>query len=194
MLVVGCGETPNDPETSQSYEDSQALTSSEQVNEALTGGAEPIPSDIPVVNADTMQALRRQAVLQKKVFVVDCWATWCGSCVAMFPHLHKAMKERGEGVTLMSLTFDEGEASIKQAGEFLTKQDAWDNAYLAEQGSEAKDALSNALSESWDGGALPAVFVYAPDGSVALEFTKTRGEVQDWVDEIAQAVDQVLSE
>eukprot|EP00752_Nemacystus_decipiens_P013528 g11986.t1 len=192
-LLAGCGETPSHPGTSEPAEESQAIAASKGINEASGGGSEPLASAIPQVNADTFAALRRQAAMQGKVLVVDCWATWCPSCIAMFPHLHKAMKERGDGVIMMSLTFDEGEELTKKAEAFLTKRDAWDNAYQAAQDADDKDALVKALSDTWDGGALPAVFVYAPDGSVALEFTETRGEVQDWVDEIAQAVDQALS-
>lgn len=150
--------------------------------------------EIPIINANTITALRRQAALQNKVLVVDCWATWCPSCVAMFPHLHKAMKERGDDVMLISLTFDEGEALTEKAGQFLTKHDAWDNAYQATPDSDEKDAIAKALSDNWDGGALPAIFVYKPDGSTAHEMLETRGDLKDWVGEITEAVDGALSE
>ncbi|MFK7787996.1 MAG: TlpA family protein disulfide reductase [Phycisphaeraceae bacterium] len=149
---------------------------------------------IPVVDAAAITDLRKQAASDGKVLVVDCWATWCGSCVAMFPHLHKAMKERGDDVLLVSLTFDEGEDLAKQAAAFLNKQKATDNAYIAAEGSDAKDAIAKALSDTWDGGALPAVFVYKPDGTTAYEMLETRGKVQEWVDRIAAAVDQAMSE
>ncbi|MEM9346569.1 MAG: TlpA disulfide reductase family protein [Planctomycetota bacterium] len=161
--------------------------------EVVETGPEPA-MEITVLDAEGITKLRKQVAADGKVLVIDCWATWCSSCVEMFPHLHKAIKERGEDVVLASLSYDEGEASAVKAGEFLTEQDAWDNSYIATGGSDARDAIAEALSETWDGGALPAVFVYAPDGSVALEFTETRGDVQDWVNEITSAVDASLSE
>ncbi|MEM6260116.1 MAG: thioredoxin domain-containing protein [Planctomycetota bacterium] len=161
--------------------------------EAVETDPEPT-MEITVLDAEGITKLREQVVADGKVLVIDCWATWCGSCVEMFPHLHKAIKERGAGVVLASLSYDEGEASVVKAGAFLTEQGAWDNAYIATEGSDARDAIAKALSPNWDGGALPAVFVYAPDGSVALEFTETRGDVQDWVKKITSAVDASLSE
>jgi thiol-disulfide isomerase/thioredoxin len=199
VLLPGCDEqasVPAGPELiSESEIPGTPITSAGDLKEALGGpDSKPVEREFPVVNADTLKALRRQASAQGKVLVIDCWATWCGSCVAMFPHLHKAIKERGDGVVLMSLSFDEGDESLKEAAAFLTKQDAWDNAYIAEAGSDAKDLVAAALSENWDGGALPAVFVYQPDGTVAYELLETRGEVQDWVDGITAAVDAALIE
>ena len=171
LLLTGCGEAK------------QA--------DVATG---PEVRSIPVADAEAITLLRKEAADAGKVLVIDCWATWCPSCVVMFPHLHKAIKERGDGVLLVSLTFDEGEAATQQAGEFLTRQDAWDNAYRAAEGSDATAAIAQALSDDWGGNILPAVFVYRPDGTTAYELLETRGEVQDWVDGIAGAVDSALQD
>ncbi|MEM9109258.1 MAG: TlpA disulfide reductase family protein [Planctomycetota bacterium] len=188
--MTGCGEA----ESAATQNESKTIAQSREINKQLGGGAEPMERVIPVADAAALTALREQVVADGKVLVIDCWATWCGSCVEMFPHLHKAIKERGAGVVLASLSYDEGEASVVKAGAFLTEQGAWDNAYIATEGSDAKDAIAKALSPNWDGGALPAVFVYKPDGTTAYEMLETRGEVKDWVDGIAAAVDEALSE
>jgi thiol-disulfide isomerase/thioredoxin len=195
-LLVGCGETQRDADNAETNADSRSITTSEQVNEQLDGGSEAMEMDIPVVNAATLKALRRQAKAQGKVLVIDCWATWCPSCVVMFPHLHKAIKERGDGVIMASLCFDEGQGldTLSAIGAFLNKHDAWDNAYQAAAGSDATDAIAQALSDNWGGNILPAVFVYGPDGTTAYEFLETRGEVQDWVDRITGAVDSALQD
>ena len=168
LLLPGCGEA-----------------------EQVTG---PEIREIPVVDADAVTELRKQAAAEGKVLVIDCWATWCSSCVAMFPKLHEAMQERGDDVMLVTLNYDEGADAVKKAGAFLTEQHAWDNAYITAEGFDAKDAITTALSDTWDGGALPAVFVYKPDGSSAYEMLETRGEVQDWVAGIASAVDEALQD
>ena len=202
-LLTGCGESGTDADQTAEPDAAPATTPSDRAaiadQDDEPGPTLPVDdndgvfaNEIPEVNAATLKALRRQAAVQDKVLVIDCWATWCSSCVAMFPHLHQAMKERGDDVILISLTFDEGEALIEKAPQFLTEQNAWNNAYRAAEGSDAKDAIAKALSANWDGGVLPAVFVYKPDGAMAYEMLETRGEVQDWVDEIAQAVDQAL--
>ncbi|MEM6259696.1 MAG: TlpA disulfide reductase family protein [Planctomycetota bacterium] len=189
LVITGCGEA----ESTATQNESKTIAQSREINKQIRGGSEPIERTIPVADAAALTALREQAAEEGKVLVIDCWATWCGSCVAMFPHLHKAMKERGDGVMLVSLTFDEDEELTRKAGEFLTKQDAWDGALQAAEG-DARDEVPKALSDTWDGGALPAVFVYKPDGTTAYEMLETRGEVKDWVDGIAAAVDEALSE
>ena len=172
LLISGCGQEPK------------------QEQEQDVHG--PAKRPLPIADAEAITTLRQQAVAQGKVLVIDCWATWCSSCVAMFPHLHEAMMQRREEVLLISLCYDEGESSIDKASAFLTQQHAWDNAHRAAEGADAKDAIAKALGEQWDGGALPAVFVYKPDGTLVYELLETRGEVQDWVDEITQAVDAAL--
>lgn len=197
LLLPGCEEeSAPPPEPSVTVGDriavDRATIYKDSDGSPLGSHADLIVREIPVAGEDTIETLRKSAASQGKVLVIDCWATWCGSCVVMFPHLHKAMKERGDGVMLVSLTFDEGEELTKKAGEFLTKQDAWEGALQAAEGSDAKDAIAAVLSDTWDGGVLPAVFVYNPDGTTAYELLETRGEVQDWVDGIAAAVDAAL--
>lgn len=189
-LLTACdGQDSSRQEVEQRVDD--VLKQAEQV---LSTPSELESKEIPVVSAADLTKLRKQAADNGKVLVIDCWATWCGSCVAMFPKLHKALKERGDRVVVISLSFDEGEELVKEAGDYLTKQDAWDNAYLAQAGSDATDAIAKALGDNWDGNILPAVFVYKPDGTTAYELLETRGEVKDWVDEITAEVDDALQD
>lgn len=193
LLLPGCNEEPgSDTGPELLSEDELEGVPIESTDVDQEGASEDQPQSIPVVDDAAITALRKQAAAQGKVLVIDCWATYCSSCVAMFPHLHQAMKKRGDDVMLVSLSFDEGESSIKKAGQFLTEQDAWHNAYLAKQGSDAKDRIAQALSETWNGGALPAVFVYKPDGTTAYELLEIRGGVKDWVAQITAAVDKAL--
>ncbi len=147
------------------------------------------PADwtLPAVDAEGFAALREQAAAEGQVLVVDTWATWCTSCLAMFPKLHAAMAERGDNVRLVSLCFDEGEDSVAQAERFLIDRHAWQDAVIADP--DAKDAIAESVGGAWDGGVLPAVFVFGKDGKLAYEMTETRGEVDDWVAAIAAAVD-----
>ncbi len=150
------------------------------------------PSDwsMPVLDTDAFARLREEAAAAGQVLVVDCWATWCSSCVAMFPQLHEAMAQRGEKVRLVSLCYDEntndGEDYLAKARAFVIDQHAWKNAYLVDPAS--KQAIGRSLSEDF-GGALPAVFVLGKDGQLVFAMLETRGEVADWVADIAKAVD-----
>jgi len=150
--------------------------------------------ELPMLDAAAVSELRRQTLAQGKVLVIDCWATWCGSCVAMFPKLHEKMKAYGEDVRLVTLCFDEGEAYVNKAGAYLTEQDAWVDAYRAAEGSEAKTAIAGVVSGSWEGGTLPAVLVFGPgDTMPSYELLETEGEVENWVAQIDEAVTQQLS-
>ena len=166
------------------------------VTDAKDHPAPPADWSLPVLDTESFAALRKQTAEDGKVLVIDCWATWCGSCVAMFPKLHEAMEARGDKVVLVSLSYDEnaddGEDYIARAEKFLIKQHAWEHAYVADPAS--KDAIAESASEEWGGGALPAVFVFGTDGKLAYEMLETRGEVEDWVAEIAAAVDKASEE
>lgn len=185
ILLTGCG-------------DSQAPAGDGTAPPAADAKDHPAPPDdwsLPVLDAEGFAALRKQTAEDGTVLVVDCWATWCGSCVAMFPKLHEAMEARGDKVVLVSLSYDEnaddGEDYIAKAEKFLINQHAWEHAYVADPAS--KDAIAESASEEWGGGALPAVFVFGTDGKLAYEMLETRGEVEDWVAEIAAAVDTAAS-
>lgn len=197
LLFTGCGDestkqTPDaasgDTTPTQAEADEQATHEQE---------AEPTEQKFEVLDAAGIKALREQAADRDQVLVIDVWATWCPSCVAMFPKLHAAMKERGDKVKLVSLCYDEnspnGPDFVAKAKEFITAHHAWDGAYLAASG-EAKDELPAAMGGSWDDGVLPAVFVYGPDGALVHEMLATEGDVDQWVAGIGSAVDQAASE
>jgi thiol-disulfide isomerase/thioredoxin len=185
LLLIGCGEGTAESDTG-------AATSANA--NADDHPAPPDDWELPVVDAEGFAELRERTAKAGKVLVVDGWATWCGSCVAMFPQLHEAMNKRSDDVVLVSFCYDEnsegGEDYIAKARDFLVEQHAWEDAYLVDP--SAKEAVGEAMSEAWDGVTLPAVFVYGPDGELAYEMLETRGEPADWVAEIAEAVDRAV--
>lgn len=153
--------------------------------------APPADWSMPVLDLDGFNKLREETAANGQVLVVDCWATWCSGCVAMFPQLHDAMAKRGDKVRLVSLSYDEntddGEDYLAKAREFVIDHHAWQDAYLADPAS--KEAIRQALGEDFDG-VLPAVFVYGKDGQRAFALLELRGEAEDWVAEISSAVDE----
>lgn len=175
MLLVGCAESDT-PETAPSQ----------------SGVVPPAGWELVEIDAEAFTALREQAKADGVVLVVDGWATWCDSCVAMFPLLHQEIKAKGDKVRLVSLCFDEGDDYIAKAMAYLITQQAWQDAYLAAPGADAKETLAEATStqEGWGGGVLPAVFVYRPDGTLAYEMLQTEGNPKDWVQQIGAAVDR----
>ena len=84
---------------------------------------------------DPAPATRPEAMLQgeavkdfKKgeVYVFECWASWCGPCIAAIPHLNELHKQMGKkGVVITGVNVWEGEhdaASARRAKDFLKNQ------------------------------------------------------------------------
>lgn len=192
VCLPGCGDQAPAPSgtATDADADTPAATHSEKQPNPVTNAPEHA-----LIDAEAFTALRAQAQADGKVLVVDCWATWCPSCLVMFPKLHAAMKERGDQVRLVSVCFDEGEDYIEKAGAYLSKQKAWEDAYLLKAGAEQKEAFAEATgSEDFGGTVLPAVFVYGPGGELAYEMLETEGEPADWVASIAAAADQAADQ
>lgn len=88
-----------------------------------------------------------------KVVVVDFWATWCGPCREMMPHLSQLQQRRGaEGLVVIGLT-DEEEAKVAP---FLRK-----NPVSYAVGIGAAD-----VHKAWGVSSLPTAFVVGRDGKV----------------------------
>ncbi|MBM3868453.1 MAG: redoxin domain-containing protein [Verrucomicrobia bacterium] len=81
----------------------------------------------PATRPETM--IQGEAVkdFQKgEVYVFECWASWCGPCVAAIPHLNQLHKQMGKkGVVITGVNVWESErdaASAQRAKDFLKSQ------------------------------------------------------------------------
>jgi thiol-disulfide isomerase/thioredoxin len=81
----------------------------------------------PATRPETM--LQGEAVkdFQKgEVYVFECWASWCGPCIAAIPHLNELYKQMGKkGVVITGVNVWESErdaASAQRAKDFLKTQ------------------------------------------------------------------------
>ena len=81
----------------------------------------------PATRPETM--LQGEAVKDFKkgeVYVFECWASWCGPCVAAIPHLNQLHKQMGKkGVVITGVNVWESErdaASAQRAKDFLKAQ------------------------------------------------------------------------
>lgn len=124
---------------------------------------------------DPAPATRPEAMLQgeavkefKKgeVYVFECWASWCGPCVAAIPHLeelHKKMARNGVVITGVNVWESERDAASAQRAKDFLKSQGTKMSYRVALGGKAfiKDWL-----EAADVNGIPHAFVVS-DGKIA---------------------------
>jgi len=104
------------------------------------------------------------------VYVVEFWATWCGPCVAAFPHLSELQKKFGEKVTFVGVNIwdkrdDETEAQrIDRVTEFVKGQGARMGYTVAvEDGTKMADTWMTKAKQN----GIPCAFIVDGSGKVA---------------------------
>jgi thiol-disulfide isomerase/thioredoxin len=104
-----------------------------------------------------------------KVVVLDCWSTSCPPCVKEFPGLVKLAAKHGDRVKCLSLCFDydgldKPEDLVPPVEAFLEKVGAGQigNLFASEE--------ADSLYEKLDLVSVPAIYVWRPDGSLAVRY------------------------
>lgn len=139
---------------------------------AAAAGWRAAPADDPPVavaavdHAGLMQEVARH---RGKVVVLDCWSTSCPPCVKEFPGLVRLAAAHPEDVACLSLAVDyEGigaaEDVLPAVRAFLERVGA--GRVINMVSTEESDALYRKL----DLASVPAVYVWRPDGSLAVRF------------------------
>jgi len=125
-----------------------------------------------------------------KYTIVDAWSTTCGPCKENFPHLvemHRKFAKRGLAVISLSLDDPSDKAAVTEAERFLKdKKAAFTNVLLDENFGEGFERLNI--------NAIPAVFVYGPDGKEVKRFTMDDPNNQFTYDEVEKAVSALLGD
>jgi len=121
----------------------------------------------PATRPETM--LQGEAVkdFQKgEVYVFECWASWCGPCIAAIPHLnelHKQMGKKGVVITGVNVWESERDAASAQRAKDFLKAQGDEMSYRVALGGKAfiKDWL-----EAAEVNGIPHAFVVA-EGKIA---------------------------
>lgn len=104
-----------------------------------------------------------------KVVVLDCWSTSCPPCVEEFPRLVSLAANHGDAVVCLSLAVEydgigKPDDFISPVQGFLEKVGA--GGVVNFVASEEADAVYRKL----DLESVPAVYIWKPDGSLAIRF------------------------
>ena len=121
----------------------------------------------PATRPETM--LQGEAVKDFKkgeVYVFECWASWCGPCIAAIPHLndlHKQMGKKGVVITGVNVWESERDAASAQRAKDFLKSQGDKMSYRVALGGKAfiKDWL-----EAAEVNGIPHAFVVA-EGKIA---------------------------
>jgi len=133
---------------------------------------------------------RLAANKQIKYTVVDAWSTTCGPCKENFPHvveMHRKFSKKGLAVVSLSLDDPSDKAAVQEAEKFLKdRKAAFTNVLLNENFGEGFEKLNI--------NAIPAVFIFGPDGKEVKRFTMDDVNNQFTYDEVEKAIVALLGE
>ncbi|MFM7243504.1 MAG: TlpA family protein disulfide reductase [Planctomycetaceae bacterium] len=124
---------------------------------------------VAITTVDHAGLMREVARHRGKVVVLDCWSTSCPPCVKEFPGLVRLAAAHPEDVACLSLAVDyEGIGTpddvLPAVREFLERVGA--GRVINMVASEESDAIYRKL----DLASVPAVYVWRPDGALAVRF------------------------
>jgi len=141
------------------------------------------------LNFDAFKARLAQAGSKNyRYTLVDAWSTTCAPCKENFPHLVEMHRKfAGKGLQVVSLSLDDvsDAKAVEAAKAFLREKKAtFLNVLLDEEFGVGFDKL--------DFNALPAVFVFGPDGKLLKKFTMDDPNNQFTYDEVEKAVAGLL--
>jgi thiol-disulfide isomerase/thioredoxin len=121
----------------------------------------------PATRPETMlQGVAVKDFQKGEVYVFECWASWCGPCIAAIPHLnelHKQMGKKGVVITGVNVWESERDAASAQRAKDFLKSQGDKMSYRVALGGKAfiKDWL-----EAAEVNGIPHAFVVA-DGKIA---------------------------
>ena len=143
---------------------------------AATGSEKPAAASSTLVAGSKAPALKfakfvkGEPVTEFKagqVYIVEFWATWCGPCRPLFPHLSKLQKQYGDKLTVIGVSIWEQQQSavapfVEEMGDKMSYRVAMDDM----SGDKAGFMATNWMQAAKQGG-IPSAFIVDQTGTVA---------------------------
>lgn len=141
------------------------------------------PPPMPVTVDDIRRLVDESSA---KVVFVNVWATWCGPCRDELPALVKLKQRLGsDGLDLLLVSAD-FDVPVDKIATFLTSQGVDFQTYIK---TEKDQEFKQAMSPEWSG-AIPATFVYTPDGEL-FDFWEGAATYEAFEAKAKEAMEQV---
>lgn len=151
-----------------------ALTAADEPKKAAPKKDPPPKPAVTLKVGDAAPALKATKWLQGdevksfetgKVYIVEFWATWCGPCIVMMPHMAELQNHyRSKGVTIIGYTAKDPNNSAEKVETFVSKRGpklGYTMAYADDRSSY--DAWMRAAGRN----GIPCCFVVGKDSKIA---------------------------
>lgn len=134
-----------------------------KIPELFIGSKAPELQIAKYVKGDSVQQFE-----EGTVYVVEFWATWCGPCIAAFPHLSELQSEYKGDVQFIGVNVWEG---VEDQGERISKVES----FVEDQGDRMSYTVAvengSAMADTWmrpaGQGGIPAAFIVDGTGTIA---------------------------
>lgn len=158
---AGDADAPAEDEGTEEGTDTTGASAKRDTSE--TSGLEDLPPNVSLATAKEIRELIEAG--EGGITVVNFWATWCPPCVKEMPELARFYEDyKDKGVTFLSFSADHHSTTKSTVVPFVNSYELPFPVHVMYL--ENPDELTEELPLDWDG-ALPATFVFGPDGSVA---------------------------
>jgi len=111
-----------------------------------------------------LQGTEVKSFAPDKVYVVEFWATWCGPCIVMMPHMSQLQQEYKDKATFVGFTAKDPNNSQEKVAAFVEKRGPklkYTFAYADDR--DTYDAWMKAANQN----GIPCCFVVGKDGKIA---------------------------
>jgi thiol-disulfide isomerase/thioredoxin len=153
----------------------------------------------PVKATKWLQGTEISSFAEGKTYVMEFWATWCGPCIVMMPHMGELQAEyRSKGVTFIGFTAKDPNNSLEKVQALVEKRGpklGYTFAY-----AEDRDTYDAWMKASGRGG-IPCCFVVDKSGKIAyighpmyLDVVLPKVVAGTWSESDAEGVKQIEKE